>query len=144
MLFFKKEIFPDKKSVPGRHSLYFLIVTPFMNLFENKMPPNVALALCIVVGIPAFIDCLTTGIILAREKPKNPLEDQFPLAQRAGSLRFFGSSFIKISLRNSRWNGFDTSDFDIGNGLKNRLRWILQHSPRFDKSRDYFRRNYLR
>lgn len=36
-----------------------------MNLFGNKMPPNVALALCIVVGIPAFIDCLTTGIIFA-------------------------------------------------------------------------------
>lgn len=64
MLFFKKEIFCDKKSVPGRHSLYFLIATPFMNLLENKMPPNVALVLCFVVGIPAVIDCLT-GIILA-------------------------------------------------------------------------------
>ncbi len=36
-----------------------------MNLFGNKMPPNVALAPCIVVGIPAVVDCLTAGIIFA-------------------------------------------------------------------------------
>lgn len=65
------------------------------------MPPNVVLALCIVVGLPAFIDCLTTGIILAREKPKNHLENQLPLVQRAGSFRFFGSAFAKINSRNS-------------------------------------------
>ena len=101
MLFFKKEIFCDKKSVLGRHSLYSLIVTPFVNLFGNKMPPNVALALCIVVGIPAFIDCLTTGIIFAREKPKNHPENQLLLVQRAVSLRFFGSASTKINSRNS-------------------------------------------
>lgn len=102
MRFFKKEIFPDKKSVPRRHSLYFLIVTPFMNLFGNKMPPNVVLALCIVVGVPAFIDCLTTGIIFACGKaPKNHLENQLLSVQRAGSLRFFGSASTKINSRNS-------------------------------------------
>lgn len=40
------------------------------------MPPNVALTLCFVRGVPAVVDCLTTGIILALEKPKNHLENQ--------------------------------------------------------------------
>lgn len=55
------------------------IFTPFMNLLENKMPPNVALVLCFVVGIPAVIDCLTTGIILACGKdPKITWRIHFP------------------------------------------------------------------
>ena len=72
-----------------------------MNLLESKMPPNVALVLCFVIGVPAVVDCLTTGVILAREKPKNHLKNQLLLVQRAGSLRVFGSASAKINSRNS-------------------------------------------
>ena len=136
MRFFQKEIFRDKKSVPGRHFLYFLIVTlfiflgewgagelfewltgavlwnysdvplhigkyvclpftlgfgagayvfmafiftPFMNLLESKMSPNAALVLCFVIGVPAVVDCLTTGVILACGKaPKILWRINFP------------------------------------------------------------------
>ena len=43
------------------------------------MPSNVALTLCFVRGNPAFIDCLTTGVILACGKaPKILWRINFP------------------------------------------------------------------
>lgn len=49
----------------GAYVFTAFIFIPFMNLHENKMPPNVALVPCFVVRIPVVIDCLATGIILA-------------------------------------------------------------------------------
>lgn len=56
----------------GAYVFMVFIFAPFMDLLENKMPPNVALVLCFALGIPAVIDCLTAGIILVCGKaPKS-------------------------------------------------------------------------
>lgn len=49
----------------GAYVLMAFIFTPFMHLLETKMPANIALVICFVVGIPAIIDFLVTTILLA-------------------------------------------------------------------------------
>ena len=80
----------------GAYVFMAFIFTPFMNLLENKMPPNVALALCFVVGIPVVIDCLTTGIILACGKaPKIIWRINFPWCKE----REASASLVRLLLK---------------------------------------------